>query len=140
MFAFVSAAYRNGRVVRDPDAILQQGKDTCLDVENNNRTACCVWETDDWAAAYAGLVGKFIFISVWAIILTTCFVYRALCAVDHHASLRGAHVRRRRGHRAVVLRPAGYRRLQRNDGGYAEERVGSVVRVLSPRVLGPHRD
>ena len=37
MFAFVSAAYRNGRVVRDPDAILQSGKDTCLDVENNNR-------------------------------------------------------------------------------------------------------
>ena len=59
MFAFVSAAYRNGRVVRDPDAILQQGKDTCLDVENNNDTACCVWETDDWAAAYASLVGKF---------------------------------------------------------------------------------
>ena len=62
MFAFVSAAYRNGRVVRDPDAILQQGKDTCLDVENNNDTACCVWETDDWAAAYASLVGKFILV------------------------------------------------------------------------------
>ena len=69
MFSFVSAAYRNGRVVRDPDAILQSGKDTCLDVENNNDTACCVWETDDWAAAYASLVGKF-----FLVILVSLFV------------------------------------------------------------------
>ena len=37
---FVSAAYRNGRVVRDPDAVLQSGKDTCVD-ENGDRTPCC---------------------------------------------------------------------------------------------------
>ena len=57
-FAFVSAAYRNGEVVRDPDAVLQSGKDTCVD-ENGDRTPCCVWATDDWASAYVVMATLF---------------------------------------------------------------------------------
>ena len=61
----MSAAYRNGRVVRDPDAVLQSGKDTCLD-ENGDRTPCCVWETDDWASAYVGMTSLF---WLWTVML-----------------------------------------------------------------------
>jgi len=64
-FAFVSAAYRNGRVVRDPDAVLQSGKDTCVD-ENGDRTPCCVWEVDDWASAYVGMTSLF---WLWTVML-----------------------------------------------------------------------
>ena len=64
-FLFVSAAYRNGRVVRDPDAVLQSGKDTCVD-ENGDRTPCCVWEVDDWASAYVGMTSLF---WLWTVML-----------------------------------------------------------------------
>ena len=64
-FAFRVRGVPQRRVVRDPDAVLQSGKDTCVD-ENGDRTPCCVWEVDDWASAYVGMTSLF---WLWTVML-----------------------------------------------------------------------
>ena len=56
--AFVTAAYTNGGVEVNPEAVMSRGgagaADTCT-TEAGEPTACCVWRVKTWAGAYIAL-------------------------------------------------------------------------------------